>query len=104
MSDEERTDRPGLWVEIRLAALLVAYAGRLPVAEVRRLFRSIGIDGPAGRKPNGSNIGSRTGVTLHSALKKLRAEGLADRVGDFFVADNLLDLAEYIAERIEDGR
>lgn len=91
----------GLYLEVRLAALLVAYAGRLPVAEARRLARSIGLDGPAGRKPNGSNRGSRAGLAVHGALKKLSAEGLARRDGDHLVADDLLGLADYIADRLD---
>ncbi len=105
MTTPARPDGPpnSLFLEIRLVALLIAYNGRLPAVEARRFARThLDLGGSLGYRPNGQNRGSRASAAIYKAVKLLRSEGLADRDGDDIVADDLTDLADWLADRLTD--
>ncbi len=92
--------RPPLGLPTRLAALLLAYDGRVAAEECRQIAREAGLSGhnhgARGQRKSGSLAGDR----VYRAMKKLARLDLITRVGDDYVALCLPDLADWLADSV----
>jgi hypothetical protein len=86
--------------DVWLAALLIAHGGRVSGNEARSLARRLGYEGQLSRKLDGRNRGSIPGRMVQQAAKRLRLEGLVHRDGADIVAEDLADLADWLADEL----
>lgn len=84
---------------IRAVGLLISYDGRVPAVKLRDMARRHGAVGRLTRSDGRAN-GSAASAAVAKAMRPLVRDGLVRRDGEDFVAANLADLADWLAEAL----
>jgi hypothetical protein len=86
---------------VRLAAMMIAYDGRLPAAKAKNMAKRCGFIGELPHKPTGEARGQICSVVIRRAAAELLDEGLIRRDGLDWVADDLSAVAAWLAEVVD---
>ncbi len=87
-------------VEVRLCGRLIADSGAARVRKANDFAREVGFRG-ASQTVDGQPLGSRSGVAVSRVVRALRDLGLVRRHEDLIVADDLAELAVWLADELD---
>lgn len=86
---------------VRICGRLIADGGRTHTAKIRNLGLKLGITDPLPPRADGTSRGSRRGVAARRAMQSLEELGLVKRDGMYLLADNLGDVAAWLADELD---
>jgi hypothetical protein len=86
---------------VRIAAYLIAFDGKGTARDLRAFMRQHGYRGSLGDKGR-TTTGSEAADVLRRAFRELRDEGLARREGPWFIANDVAELAYWLADQLDE--
>lgn len=87
---------------VRTAGYLIARGGRVPAVKLRGIAaNTFGFEGSLPKKPNGTSRGSVAGLAVSRVARAFVELDLVRRDGDDLVADDLADVAAWLADELE---